>query len=49
MKLAYGDEVVKPYSKYVLKQLAIPLDDNKRLVRTSAANCKNIWEISLSN
>ena len=44
IRYCYGIQICRPYQKYVTKKLLIPLDDNKRLVRQSAAVCKNIWD-----
>ncbi|ELP92798.1 DNA repair/transcription protein met18/mms19, putative [Entamoeba invadens IP1] len=45
IRINYGSDVVEPYKKNVLKKLYSPLDDNKRNVRQSAANCRNIWGV----
>ncbi|EMD43984.1 DNA repair/transcription protein met18/mms19, putative [Entamoeba histolytica KU27] len=44
IRVVYGIDAIRPYQKNVIKKLLVPLDDNKRLVRRSAAICRNIWE-----
>ena len=44
IRYCYGIQICRPYQKYVTKKLSVVLDDNKRLVRQSAAICKNIWD-----
>ena len=38
--------VLHPYRVQVIKQLLVPCDDHKRLVRKAAANSRNIWMMS---
>lgn len=36
-------DVLQPHMQFVLKQLAKPLDDKKRLVRKEAVDCRAKW------
>ncbi|GAB5591220.1 hypothetical protein Unana1_06120 [Umbelopsis nana] len=36
-------DVLRPHSSFVIKQLSLCLDDNKRLVRREAVDCRSKW------
>ncbi|KAI9471923.1 MAG: Dos2-interacting transcription regulator of RNA-Pol-II-domain-containing protein [Benjaminiella poitrasii] len=36
-------DILVPHAKYVIKQLRIPLDDKKRIVRKEAVDCRSKW------
>lgn len=40
-----GRDVLRPHVVYVVKQIGLCLDDNKRLVRREAVDCRSKWYV----